>query len=345
MIRENTAGGEGGGIACQSSHPSRINCTVTENSARVFGGGITSRNVSHPKIRNTILWGDTAKNGSEVTLLGTSFITITFSDVQGGWEGEGNISANPLFVDAPNGDYHLSDGSPCIGAGTADGAPVTNIEGMLRGVLPDMGALESPLGPPPNRLPTANNNSVTTNEDKALTITLVGTDADSDDLIFAIVTNPNNGILSNLTQHDNIGADDTATVTYTPPPNFFGDDSFTFTVNDTLETSTEATVTITVNPVNDEPSFVKGGDQTVNEDSGPQTVTAWATDIGKGHANENDQTLTFEATNDNNGFFNVQPSVDAESGNLTYTPTADANGSATVSVVLTDDGGSAVFVV
>ena len=35
------------------------------------------------------------------------YATVTFSDIQGGFPGEGNIDANPLFADADNGDYHL----------------------------------------------------------------------------------------------------------------------------------------------------------------------------------------------------------------------------------------------
>jgi len=56
-------------------------------------------------------------------------ITISFSDVQNGEAGivtnnngivnwlEGNIDALPLFVDPGNGDYHLTENSPCIDAG------------------------------------------------------------------------------------------------------------------------------------------------------------------------------------------------------------------------------------
>jgi hypothetical protein len=100
------------------------------------------------------------------------------------------------------------------------------------------------------------------------------------------------------------------------------------------------TVAITVNPVNDEPSFTKGVDQTVNEDAGPQTVNGWATNIQKGPANESGQALTFDVTTTNNALFSVLPTIDAN-GNLTYTTAANAFGTATVTVVLRDNGGTA----
>jgi len=53
------------------------------------------------------------------------------------------------------------------------------------------------------------------------------------------------------------------------------------------------------------------------------------------------QILTFNVTNDDNTLFSVQPSIDEATGNLTYTPAADAFGSTTVTVSLSDDGGTA----
>ena len=58
--------------------------------------------------------------------------------------GTGNISANPLFVAAQSGDYHLQSGSPCIDAGTSQYAPTTDFEGTSRpqGSGYDIGAYE-----------------------------------------------------------------------------------------------------------------------------------------------------------------------------------------------------------
>ena len=126
------------GIALTNASPDIINNTITANS----GSGIYCLS-SSPTIVNTILWN----NGSPQIYLGTSAAIVSYSDIQGGWEGEGNIDEDPLF----GSDYHLSDDSPCIGAGimTAN-MPTTDIEGNPRpsplGSNPDMGAYESALG-------------------------------------------------------------------------------------------------------------------------------------------------------------------------------------------------------
>jgi hypothetical protein len=135
-------------------------------------------------------------------------------------------------------------------------------------------------------------------------------------------------------------------LTFTPAANAFGTATVTVTAQDNggtlnggVDTSAAQTFTITVNAVNDEPSFTPGGNQTVNEDAGAQSV-AWATAISAGPANESSQTVTFHTSNDNNALFSSQPSI-ASNGTLTYTPAANANGTATVTVYATDDGGIA----
>ena len=135
----------GGGIHCSGSSPTIANNVITGNSAGGIGGGIYCYS-SSPTITNTILWDNV---GGEVS--GTPG-TITYSDVKGGWAGDSNINADPLFADAASGDYHLLDSSPCIGAGTRVGAPSTDIEGHQRpdppGSDPDMGAYENKRGVP-----------------------------------------------------------------------------------------------------------------------------------------------------------------------------------------------------
>ena len=95
-----------------------------------------------------------------------------------------------------------------------------------------------------NTTPTATAQSVSGNEDTAQSITLAGSDPNGDSLTYAIASAPSNGSAS-LSGN---------TVTYTPSSNYSGTDSFTFTVSDGTTTSSAATVSITVNAVNDTPT-------------------------------------------------------------------------------------------
>src|SRR5204862_2405475 len=91
--------------------------------------------------------------------------------------------------------------------------------------------------------------------------------------------------------------------------------------NGGVDTSATQTFTITINAVNDAPSFTKGADQTVSEDAGAQSVTGWATNISAGPPDETSQTLNFIVSNNNTRLFTAggQPAVAAD-GTLTFTP-------------------------
>ena len=111
------------------------------------------------------------------------------------------------------------------------------------------------------------------------------------------------------------------------------------TANGGVDLSVAQTFTIQLTGLNKAPSFTKGANLTVNEDAGLQVVNTWATAIGTG-AGDAGQTVNFVVTNNNNSLFSVQPAISAN-GSLSYTPAANANGLATISVVLKDDGGVA----
>ena len=129
------------------SSPTVTNCTFSSNTA-LEGGGVHSEYDSNPTVTNCILWGNTPQevyNYDE-----SSSPVIKYSDIQGGWEGEGhnNIDINPNFVDSENGDLHLSSDSPCIDAGdpnyALDSNYPTDLDGNPRIVCGriDMGAYE-----------------------------------------------------------------------------------------------------------------------------------------------------------------------------------------------------------
>ncbi|MBF0439762.1 MAG: tandem-95 repeat protein, partial [Magnetococcales bacterium] len=100
---------------------------------------------------------------------------------------------------------------------------------------------------PVNDAPTATDDSFSTDEDKAFSGTLLGTDIENNTLTYSIVTSP---------KHGNVAiTNGTAAFTYTPAKDYNGTDSFTFKVNDGTVDSNVATMTITINPVNDPPTI------------------------------------------------------------------------------------------
>ncbi len=133
----------------------------------------------------------------------------------------------------------------------------------------------------------------------------------------------------------------TGTLTYTPAPDVYGNTTVTVNLSDDaggISTPSE-TFTITINPVNDPPSFTAGGNVVCNEDAGTQTVNNWATGISKGAANESAQTLTFNVNvTSGASLFSVPPAI-APNGTLTYTPAPNKSGPANISVTLSDDAG------
>jgi predicted outer membrane repeat protein len=113
----------GGGISCHSADIT--NCTFFGNEAwgglwyGEDGGGIYCR--EEVNINNCILWDD---RPNELCGYETVDIRVTYSDIEGAWDGIGNIDSDPLFRDPENDDYHLmatycgdSLDSPCIDAG------------------------------------------------------------------------------------------------------------------------------------------------------------------------------------------------------------------------------------
>ena len=161
-----TFGGYGGGVYCaeDDAEPNIINCIVTGNSSTWYGGGFYINEKAHPKIinctvsgnsgsiaggiyvgtegtvtvRNCIFWGDSSHEMWEEDY------DITYSNIEGGYSGEGNIDSDPLFMDADEGDYRIVQTSPCIDSGTSEDAPVIDFEGDPRpwGDGHDMGADE-----------------------------------------------------------------------------------------------------------------------------------------------------------------------------------------------------------
>jgi hypothetical protein len=130
-IAGNTTPSYGGGVVCYDSSAAIRNCTFTRNSAAGGGAILYDGATATVDSSNCILWGDTP----DEVFASSGNLAATYSDIQGGWPGTGNIDADPLLVDPDAADYHLCAGSPCIDAGDpafVPGAGETDMDGQLR---------------------------------------------------------------------------------------------------------------------------------------------------------------------------------------------------------------------
>ncbi|MCE9571630.1 MAG: tandem-95 repeat protein [Deltaproteobacteria bacterium] len=181
---------------------------------------------------------------------------------------------------------------------------------------------------PVNDAPVANAGTATTDEDTAVTVTLVGADVDGDPLTFAIVTGPAHGTLGAIMPL----TPTTALVVYTPSANSSVDDSFTFRVNDGTGNSAPATVAIDVVPVNDTP--VASDDADSVEKNTPlvragSVYTANDVDV-------DGPALTVTAVgNPSNG------TVALAAGTITFTPTTGFVGTGGFDYTVSDGAGGA----
>ena len=121
-----------------------VNCSFGGNIVEDESGGVIFGSwAGEMRASNSILWNEGA---SEIVLLGSQRVSVRYSDVRGGFVGEGNISVDPLFVDPRGYDLRLRLESECVDRGMLDGAPVVDLLGVPRpqGSGVDMGAYELP---------------------------------------------------------------------------------------------------------------------------------------------------------------------------------------------------------
>ena len=349
----------GGGISNRGTL-NVSNCTISGNSAGDDdgGGGIFNDFQGTLNLNNSIVAGNISTEGGGPDIFGavaSGDYNLVQDPSDATLSGTNNITGQDPRLGAlqdnggPTQTIALLAGSPAIDKGNS--TLPTDQRGLPRPVdfpgIPnaqdgngsDIGAYEEQT--PPNSAPVAKDDNVSVNEDSGATpLHLLDNDTDADGnalRIAFVVQSPINGRLTPISAANGT---DTIDLAYTPNANFNGIVSFTYSITDGTDSSRQATVNITVNAVNDAPSFTKGADQTVNEDSGAQTVAGFTTAISAGPPNESAQTLTFTTTNNNNALFSSQPAI-SSNGVLTFTPAANASGVAIVSVFLRDNGGTA----
>ncbi len=142
-----------------SSSPVLTNCWFSRNESNYFGGGIYT-NDGTPTLINCILWGNTAPNGTLTEQQVSGLADATYSCIEGGLAGAGNMSGDPLAADpdgpdnvvgTPDDDLHLTAASPCVNTGSniAPNLPANDFDGedRMQNCRVDMGADESPYAP------------------------------------------------------------------------------------------------------------------------------------------------------------------------------------------------------
>jgi hypothetical protein len=129
LIAGVTGNNRGGLTVSETATATVTNCTITANFTGGGAGGVQVVDDASATIANTIIHGNNAPNTDFSTL---GVVTVTYSNVEGGASGMGNIDAAPLFADVdgadnlpntPDDDYGLLAGSPGIDAGDNGAVP------------------------------------------------------------------------------------------------------------------------------------------------------------------------------------------------------------------------------
>jgi hypothetical protein len=188
VFLDNISGGflgesSGGAVVVWNSSPSLINCLFAGNDA-IWGSALYAGNANVSLINCTVANNVGGSSGPSSYLgaiggFGTigsmancivygningaigagAPVAVSYSDIEGGWPGVGNIAANPQFVTTSSGPYHLASSSPCIDAASNPAVPrdvtedlegnprfvdnpATIDTGLGRAPIVDMGAYE-----------------------------------------------------------------------------------------------------------------------------------------------------------------------------------------------------------
>lgn len=377
QISGNLAERNGGGILLDSSTEALefdlIQCTLSGNAATVDGGGVLNR-AAEIRFRNTILW-DNAASGDLGTAsatalaapIGNAFPLHRFAhsvvansrpngsfDPAFGIDEGGNQSTDPLFttpldpLTAPAVGFLLTlqTRSPAADYGDNSFLPpdVIDLDGdgntteplpldladqarLPNGVV-DIGAFET-FG----SFPSAGDDSFRVFENLPSSLPVLGNDSEAsggDVLTIHLVDGPAAGTLS----------EGPASLSYTPPPDFFGITSFTYFVKDRNGLGSNlATVTITITDrANDPPSFDASNIRT-GVGSGKLETFQWASNVFTDAGNyETGQQLkfTFAVISSDFDFVDL-PTADAN-GELSFSTRSGSTGIALIEATLTDSG-------
>jgi len=195
--------------------------------------------------------------------------------------------------------------TPSANFNVSDSFTYTANDGTLTSTPATVSVTVNPVNDPP----VANNQSVETNEDILLPLTLSGSDIEGNTLTYALIASPAHGTLSGVAPN----------LTYTPNADFNGSDSFTFKVNDGTVDSASATVQITIHAINDPP--VANNDVFTTEEDVPLNVSAALGVLSNDTDVEGDSLSASLVTGPAHGNLALNPD-----GSFTYTPDASYSG-------------------
>lgn len=232
--------------------------------------------------------------------------TVSLNDVGGANSGTVRVAGFGSTITGSGALFKIA--FKAVGAGTST-STISNVS--FQAGSPSYGLRSGTTTVTLNQAPVATAGTLSVSEDGSGTVTLAGTDGDGDALTFALASQPTNGTVTLAG----------AVATYTPNANYNGADSFTFTANDGVATSAAATVSVTVTPVNDQPTA---------NDATATTLENQAVDVTLSGADIDGDALTFTATNGANG------SVSVTGSTATYTPNANFSGTDTFTYVAND---------
>ncbi len=341
---DDSAGGDGGGLALFTGTYRLRNTIVAGNfkgtsspiADDVFGSVDTSAGSSNNLIGTGGAGGLT--NGTNFNQVGVANPGMGPLANNGGPTLTHALLFNSLAIEA--GDNTIASGAGLTTDQRGTGFPrIADSADANTTATVDIGAFE--LHPSIEDIPDKN-----TPEDTLLSFSFNLGDGTGALITSVTASSDNTTLVPNDVGHLSVtGSGSTRTLNITPATNANtaanGTATITVTVTATNGRTAQDTFVLTVDAINDPPSFVKGADQVVDEDAGPQTVNGWATSISPGPADESGQTLTFNVSvtgTTGSLTFSSAPAIDATTGNLTYTTTGDTNGVANISVTLSDNG-------
>ena len=196
-------------------------------------------------------------------------VLATVSDVSFDEDASGSTSLSAEDVDGDDLEFSISGGSDITatlsGSDVSFNAPQdysgneTFTVSVTDGTVTDSQSITVTVNAV-NDAPVANATSSSTQEDQSVVVVLIGSDIDGDNLTFNLDSNASNGL---VTLNGSLA-------TYTPSENYFGDDSFTFSVSDGIESSS-AIVSLSVSAVNDAPVLATVSDVSFDEDASGST--------------------------------------------------------------------------